>query len=94
MPRKRWITILDIAVDYHAADKDEITVQCLAERIYPQLERVATKLGIADDEVSCLVDDLKAFSNKHRAHKDEFDQLMDSLYDWADRVGVWVATEL
>lgn len=81
-----WKRKLDISVEWQKADKDEITVQELAQVIANKL----TDLPDFPDEEEINLekeDIIEAFidlSEDKNATTDSFDSLMEELYNWGD----------
>jgi hypothetical protein len=75
----QWVRKLDIAESWQNCKQGKITVKELAEDIVKKLEAFE---HTGDDELQYIIQqfkDIDATSNF-----DDFDEVMEALYDWAD----------
>jgi hypothetical protein len=98
-----WLRKIDLKPVWHKAKAGEVSTQVVAAEIARQLQAMQ-ELG--DDYIDMkradLADEFDGFAEDGEASVQEFDRLMDELYDWGDmRVGeqgwpyrkvCWIAT--
>lgn len=83
----KWKATLDIREDWQAAEREQISVQVLCERLIPKLEDIGRKLN---DNLSDFITELQEIVDDPNAEFDDFDEVLEDLYDWADDNRVWV----
>ena len=76
----KWTHTLDLSEAWPQAEREEITTAQLGRLIAEGLESL-TKFYPFDDDLNNLIADMQEVS----ADPDEFNVLMDVLYDWADQ---------
>lgn len=83
----RWNYTLNIKEEWEQAKNDEISVQELAKIIAEKTK----KFKLEDFDKDDLIFELEEFSKDDSLDKDDFDELWNQYYDWADSRRVWVA---
>ena len=82
----QWFHTLNIKEEWHQAKNNEITVQQLSEIIVKKLKKIKIDSFEKDD----LIMEFIEFSEDKSLDKDDFDDLWNEFYDWADSNRVWV----
>jgi hypothetical protein len=76
----QWVHNLRIKKEWEAAKNDEITIKDLATSIAKKLKKFRLD---EDYELQDIIDQFEFFPLD--MGKDDFDYIMEELYDWADR---------
>lgn len=74
-----WKQTLDISADWQLAKNREITAQQLAGRIAAKLKKF--KL---DEILEEIIEQFEDFATEEGVDFNDFDYLMDELYNWSD----------
>lgn len=82
----RWNYTLNIKEEWRQAKNDEISVQELAKIIAAKTK----KFKLEDFDKEDLIFEFEEFSKDDSLDKDDFDELWNQYYDWADSRRVWV----
>lgn len=81
----QWQRMLNIKQEWEDAKRNAITIQQLAQIISDKLSKIPDfKDEDINDQRDDLACDFQRFSEGESADKNEFDDLMEHLYDWAD----------
>lgn len=80
-----WLRTLDIKNEWKLAKKHELSPQELATIVAKRLREMRPH-GIPDvDDVRAgLIEEFEAFAADEYLDNDDFDELWERLYDWAD----------
>lgn len=88
----KWIYTLPIKTEWQQAQVDEITVQQLASVVAKKL----AKIDFNDEDINFnrdeFVDEFEGFAEDLTASRDDFDNIMQRLYDFADEYRLWIKT--
>lgn len=79
-----WKHTLNLKVEWEQADEDKITVQQLASIVAAKLSKIDFKDEDVNYDRDEFVDELEGFSEDLTATKNDFDNVWERLYDWAD----------
>lgn len=86
-----WKHHLDLKVEWKKGEENQITVQQLAAFAAKKL----SKIDFHNDDVNFdrddFVDELEGLSEDLTATKDNFDNVWERLYDFADEHRLWIA---
>ena len=86
----KWNHTLDVKMEWQQAEKDEITIQQLASAAAKKL----SKIDFKDEDVNFnrdeFVDELEGLSEDLTASKDDFDNVLERLYDFSDEYRLWI----
>jgi hypothetical protein len=85
----KWKKTFDVSDMWRKAKNDEITIQVLSKTVAERLE----KLKKSDDyglEIEDFVDEFKDFSQDESLDKNDFDNIWNRFYNFADRNRIWV----
>lgn len=87
-----WQFRLNIKPEWAKAKDGKITVQELAKVIAAKLDKIDFGNDDANYESETLVEQFEEISRDETAGRDEFDDVMEELYDFADASALWVST--
>ena len=77
-----WVHKLNIKTEWQACKVGQLSLKDLSLAIIQKL----AALGIDDDmDLDCIIEDFRAFAGQHGQTVDEFDEIWEQLYDWADQ---------
>lgn len=76
-----WVRVLNIKEEWKKANDFEISVQELSKVIYTRLENFSLK---NDFTLQDIIEDFKRLAEDELSDFDEFNFVMQYLYDWAD----------
>jgi len=83
-----WIETLEVKEDWKLAEKDAITVQEFVKRTLPKLKSLKSR----DNILSRIITELELFAGDDDLDGDDFDEIWEKLYNWADYHKVWIRT--
>jgi hypothetical protein len=70
--------------------KDGLTVQEVAKGVLKEIAKISSKRAFKDDdELSQIVEEFQGIADSKEATVEEFDEILDRFYDWADDSDVW-----
>lgn len=84
----RWLHTLDIKHDWKLAEAEQIKAPELARRIVPKMRELDERMphhGALD-----LANELQEIADDSTSDFDDFDEVWERVYDWADAARVWV----
>lgn len=84
----KWNHTVNVVGPWQKAENNEITASQLAGELVTALEKLPKELLSTLD----MLDELREFSNESPGDDDEFDDLFDDVYAWADNNSVWIKT--
>jgi hypothetical protein len=89
----QWRKVLHIASEWKQAKEHEITIQQLAKSIADKLKEFDP--DSMDDDIQYFIESFNSISNSSNNDGSEietFDEVMESLYNWADMNSCWIET--
>lgn len=80
-----WLHTLKIKDEWQSAKNDEISHHELARCISNKLQMIRNKMSDHDFTLDELIDEFDGIAQDKEADVDEFDDVMQRLYDWGDQ---------
>ena len=92
MAGREWQSKIDIREDWKLADERQVTPEQLGQRIAEKLRHLPLEVRCQDhDDLEWIIDDLEGIAPD--ATFDDFDIVLETLYDWADvEKRCWITT--
>lgn len=87
-----WKYNLNIKAEWVQAELNKITIQQLASVAAKRLSLIDFKDEDVNFDRDDLVDEFEGLSEDLTATRDDFDNVWDRLYDFADANRLWIAT--
>jgi hypothetical protein len=87
----KWNYNLDVKTEWKQADENAITTQQLASVFAKKLSKIDFHNDV-NFERDDFVDELECLSEDLTAGKDDFDDVLSRLYDFADEYHLWIKT--
>ena len=81
-----WVAKVNIKDEWQKARAGEISVHELVRILAPKFRGLVR----TDGELEDLIDEMEALDSESTL--DDFDDVWDRIYDWADSNHVWIAT--
>jgi len=71
-------------------EKDGLTVQEVTKGVLKEIAKISSRKAFKDDdELSQIVEEFQGIVDSKEATAEEFDEVLDRFYDWADSNLVW-----
>lgn len=86
----QWFSRLEFKTLWKSYDDGGISIQNVANQVSAALEAHVNYSN--DPELQGIAEEFKEFSSDTSADADDFDDILDRLYDWADGARCWIAT--
>ena len=83
-----WKYTIDIYDEWQASKRGELSLHDLSKVILGHLRRIEEIIGpLSDPYFKALLDNFEMFAEdgEGSVDRDEFDSVMDELYDWGDQ---------
>ena len=89
MNNNKWYYTIDIKKEFQLCSNEKITIQKLSLTIHEKIEqllgRVERTFPQLSDVLHDISDEFKMVSNDPDFTKDDFDLVLEKLYDWGDQ---------
>lgn len=83
---RNWKHKLEIADEWYATKQGKLSISELASVIAQKLDKLHYSDETIKDEKNELINAFETFAEGNNQDVEEFDSLMDWLYDWGDRI--------
>ena len=85
----QWNHTLDIVDAWKKADNDEISIHEFATQVLVKFRSLSLGKNYESTKAE-IIDRLESFVEDPTADKDDFDDVLDELHDFADDVRIWI----
>lgn len=89
----KWLYHLKIGDIWEATKDNEISVYRFVELFLKRLKQKSFYKKFIEEldlELEDIISDFEFFVEQKNEDKDEFDEIWDRFYDWADGIRLWV----
>ena len=87
----KWKYTIDIKKEWEECGEEKISTLELTKKVIEELDKYLNIRG-EDESLEYIRDNFQGLIDCDIDDKDEFDGILEELYDWADESRVWIKT--